>query len=129
MIAKQTTATFSALPRRGEGENPIESTTSDGHATGSTESKKNRRATGSQTSQPKAKKPKLKTVAGTYWRADGDGYELRRSAGKDDPDKDRYLGRLSGKRYGQLKAEHGKNLPVALTEWVKAKAAEKGIEL
>ncbi|MFN0108530.1 MAG: hypothetical protein ACKVZH_06715 [Blastocatellia bacterium] len=109
--------------------NSTASTTSSLRATGSVEPTKPQRAPGRKASQPRAKKPKLRTVAGTYWRADGDGYELRKSGGKDDPDKDKYLGRLSGKRYGQMKADFGKQLPVALTEWVKAKAAEKGIDL
>jgi len=54
---------------------------------------------------------------------------LRKSGGKDDPDKDKYIGRLSGKRYGQMKAEFGKEISAALTDWVKSKAAEKGFHL
>jgi len=107
----------------------MKSMTSKPRATGSAEQKKSRRAPGRVASQPRAKKPKLKTVAGTYWRADGDGYELRKSGGKDDPDKDKYIGRLSGKRYGQMKAEFGKEISAALTDWVKSKAAEKGFHL
>lgn len=113
----------------GKAKGLIKSTVSSDHATGSGKPKKSDGATGRKASQPRTKKPKLKPVAGTYWRADGDGYELRKSGGDNDPDKDKYLGRLSGKRYGAMKAEHGRDLPEALTEWVKVKAKEKGIEL
>jgi len=117
------------LAKLGRAKGFLESTASSRHATGSVATAKTGRATGRQTSKPRTKKPKLKTVAGTYWRADGDGYELRKSGGANDPDKDKYLGRLSGKRYGAMKAEFGNQLPEALTEWAKAKAAKKGIEL
>lgn len=106
--------------------NSTAGTTSLPDATGSAESEKHSRATGS----PRAKKPKLKTVAGTYWRADGDGWELRKSGGANDPDKDKYLGRLSGKAYARMKADNGRDgITSALTEWAKAKAAQKGIDL
>jgi len=119
-------------PLPAEPEQPVSSTvrdTSPLRATGSQKSSQLPRAPGRQASQPRARKSKLRTVAGTYWRADGDGWELRKSGGQNDPDKDKYLGRLSGKRYGQMKAEFGADFPEALTEWVKQKAAEKGIEL
>lgn len=91
--------------------------------------KKTLNATGSKASQPR-KRTRIKTVAGTYWRNDGDGWELRKSGGENDLDKDKYLGRLSGKRYREMKAEfRGEALTTALTEWVVAKAAEKGINL
>jgi hypothetical protein len=54
---------------------------------------------------------------------------LRKSGGTNDPDKDKYLGRLSGKRYGEMKTEYGKEISEALTAWVREKAAGKGIEL
>lgn len=88
------------------------------------------RATRRQTSQPRNKKSSLRPVAGTYWRSDGDGWELRKSGGAKAPDKDKYLGRLSGKAYAKMKAEfQGEALAQALCEWAVSKAAEKGIEL
>lgn len=69
-------------------------------------------------------------VAGTYWRSDGDGWELRKSGGANDPNKDDYLGRLSGKAYAEMKSKfQGEALAQALYEWAITKAAKKGIKL
>lgn len=110
--------------------NAEESESSPLPATSSQKAKRQRQTTSSLATKPKAKKPRLKPVAGTYWRANGGGYELRKSGSGDDPDKDKYLGYLNGKDYAKMKAEHsGDELTAALTRWVQAKAATKGIHL
>lgn len=81
-----------------------------------------------EVADPKTKKLPRK-VAGCYWANNGAGWLLHRSK-RDDQNRNPRIGHLSKTNYDKLKREHkGNELTVALTEWAKAKAAEKGIDL
>lgn len=81
-----------------------------------------------EVTDPKTKKLPRK-VAGCYWANNGAGWLLHRSR-RDDRNRNPRIGHLSQARYDELKREHkGTQLTAALTEWAKAKATEKGIQL
>lgn len=119
---------------------PVNSTaldTSPLGATGSAKTKTRARAPRSAGASPRSKTtaPRLSNgtyarIAGTYWRSDGKGWELRKSGGANDADKDRYLGRLSYGAWEKMKQNFsGEELAEALFDWATDKAAKKGIEL
>ncbi len=88
-------------------------------ASGRTDQDDDSRASGStrigDLKSPKEKPPKIQ---GYYWRGEASGWQLRRCGKKGDPNKDRYIARLSGDKYGKMKARHeGQPLIDAVTKW------------
>jgi len=103
--------------------------TSKQSATGSKKRIRRPSATGSlEVGKLPKQKRKPPAVAGCYWTSD---WKLRRSI-RDANDNNPFIGQLSEGKFKELKADaKQRQLPVAevLTEWAKAKAAEKGIQL